>query len=400
MDDKASTKGLAVPDEGKQPGGLCSWIDGECCQTALRAINTVVFEYDLVTFEERVSPYIGEYIAGDYNGHLLSNVMLRGDIIHPDDVSLSLRFREKARSGDAGEMKVRLLTPSGEYHWFRMCINVCGSGRLLVGTLSDIDEEMQKAKLLQYRAEFDSVSGIYNKDAFYRATKRLMEADPDKPHLLLRFDIDRFKIVNDLYSVSEGDRVLRYVGDSVRSLARAGETYARMGNDVFCMCLDRTEPEALSLVERLEQQMNEYPLAFQFVLSVGIVHIPRYEGQQVNLLCDRAALAQRTVKGSYVRRCAFYEDWMGDSLNWEHKVTGYMREAIHDGQFQAYFQPEVDIRNGRMIGAEVLTRWVHPTEGMIMPGDFIPLFEKNGFILKLDEYIWETASRYIRRWLD
>lgn len=207
-------------------------------------------------------------------------------------------------------------------------------------------------------------------------------------------------MINELYSVTEGDKVLQYIGTVLKEICRPDETFGRLGNDVFCMCLRRTEPEMLDLVKDLENKIEEYPINFQFVLSVGILRVHHYDGQPVDLMCDQAAMAQRTVKGNYVIRYAFYDPSMGEALNREHYIAGYMRRALENGEFILFFQPKYDIPSGKMIGAEALVRWNHPVNGMISPGDFIPLFEKNGFILPLDEYVWEQTCSFMREWED
>lgn len=379
-----------------------SWLDDPRCQTVLKATSTIAFEFNVKTKKQRLSPFIGKYLAGNYDGRMLSDVMLEDGIIYPDDLKASLQFKEFVIGGQSGELNLRLLTPTGQYRWFRLLLTSCfeiEDGNF-IGLLTDIDAETRQRELLRYRAEYDPVSGIFNKTTFFETTAYMLRSSPGQDHFLIRFDVDRFKIINELYSVSEGDRILCYIGQCLQKLARPGDTYARMGDDIFCMCVNRSKEDTLILVKDLEKLVNEYPMAFQFVLSVGILHITDYDGQPVNILCDRAAMAQRTVKGNYVKRYAFYEKSMSDALNREHYITGCMCHALETGQFQIHLQPKFDIRTARIIGAEALARWYHPADGIIPPGNFIPLFERNGFILQLDEYIWELTFKTMRSWLD
>lgn len=396
------------PGRGRGASGLTGgkkasqWLMEPRYQTVLRSARTIAFDYDRETGLQHFSPFIGEYLAGNYDGRPLSQVMLEDDVIYPADRELSLLFLARTVEGESGEMTLRLRSASGEYRWFKMVLNPCPEAgkQVIVGTLADVDAEVRQKEVLRYRAEYDPVSGIYNKETFFSKTKALLDANPERRHFVIRFDIDRFKLVNEFYSVAEGDRVLRHVGEVISRLARPEETFGRFGSDVFCMCLFRSRTEVELLAEQLEQEINRYPMSFQFVLSVGIVEIPRYEGEPVSILCDRAALAQRTVKGNYVNRHAFYDQSMSAALSREQNITGSMRKALDEGEFQVWFQPKFDMRNGKMIGAESLVRWIRPSGEMISPGEFIPLFERNGFIMPLDEYVWETTSRDIRDWLD
>lgn len=378
------------------------WLEDERYQTILKSTRTIAYEYNPQTKIEIVSPFIGNYIAGNYDGRLLSQVMLEDNVIHPDDLQLSLAYREKVAKGTADQMTLRLRTPDGPYHWFRMslCPYQENDTFYYLGTITDIDNEIRHQEALRYHAEYDLATGIYNKATFYTVTGNWMSAKPDIHRCLISFDIDRFKIINETLSLSEGDNVLRYIAGLLRCMTEPGETYARNNSDIFFVCLARSREEAVAFVMELEQRLNQYPLDFQFVLSAGIVDLPHYDGEPVNILCDWAAMAQHTVKGSYINNHAFYEISMSDALNKEHYITKNMNLALQENQFQIYLQPKYDMRTRTIVGAEALSRWIHPSDGIISPGEFIPLFERNGFILRLDEYIWELACKTLRRWLD
>lgn len=379
-----------------------TWLSDRRYQTVLKATQTIAFEYNPVTKEQTVSPFINEYIAGNYDGRLLSNVMLEDEVIHPEDIQFSLDFRNEVAAGTATEMVLRLRTPGGPYHWFKMCLcPYTGDNSLFfVGTITDIDKEMQQRETLRYRAEYDMTTGIYNKTTFYSSTKKWLETEPDTFRCLIRFDVDRFKLINELYSLSEGDRVLCRIAAFLRENTTPPETYGRMSSDIFLVCLARPKEEASAFITALENELGKHSIDFQFVLSAGIVCIESYKNEPMNALCDWAAMAQRTVKGNFINHIAFYEDSLLAALNREHYITKNMKKALDRKQFVMYLQPKYDMRDRTIIGAEALVRWQHPVDGMISPGEFIPLFERNGFVLKLDEYIWELACQTLRGWID
>lgn len=380
-----------------------NWLDDSSYQSILRETHMVAFEFDAVTGEQRVSPHIQEFIAGNYDGRLLSDVMLEDGIIYPDDIGKSLVFREQVTAGHFGEMTLRLRTPRGDYRWFRMVMTNKKYGEnsnVYVGVLADVDVHMQYQEILRHRAEIDTVSGLYNRETFLEQTEKLLEKELDKEHFLISFDIDRFKLINKLFGNAEGDKVLRYIGDVLKELSRPGETYGRQNSDVFVACVSRNQEETVSLVKEIEHKMRSYPLAFRFFLPTGIAPVPPGCGQPVSELCDRAIIARHKIKGNYLCSYLFYEDYMSAAMDREHELIFSMEAALEKGQFEAYYQPKFDMRDGRIIGAEALARWNHPSLGMVSPADFIPLFEKNGFIIKLDEYIWEMVCRTIRAWLD
>ena len=116
-------------------------------------------------------------------------------------------------------------------------------------------------------------------------------------------------------------------------------------------------------------------------------------------MCDRAMMAERTVKGNIMKFCAFYDEHYREEMLRAGQIEQDMEKALTEHQYQMYLQPKYRLKDNSLCGAEVLCRWQHPEKGLIPPNDFIPLFEKNGFILKLDEYMWEEACKNIR-WLD
>ena len=379
------------------------WVEESSYQTILKETHMIAFELNTGQGKMKVSPYINEYICGNYDGRPLSDVMLEDHVIHPKDVEKALHFREQVTAGQSGEMVLRLMTPCGKYRWFRMVITCQKSGQdplIYVGVLEDAQVQMQYQELLRYRAEIDSVSGIYNRETFFERTKKLLEAEKDRAHFLICFDIDRFKLVNKLFGNVEGDKVLHYLGGLLQELTLPGETFGRLGSDVFAACLSRNREETIALIEEIEYRMRRYPLAFRFFLPTGILPVNCGCQDSANELCDRAIMAKHKIKGDYLHPYLFYETLMSETLEREHLLIASMETALSKGQFKAYFQPKYDMRDNRIIGAEALARWEHPVLGMIAPGEFIPLFERNGFIIKLDEYIWDLVSRTIRGWID
>ena len=117
-------------------------------------------------------------------------------------------------------------------------------------------------------------------------------------------------------------------------------------------------------------------------------------------ICERAYLALKSVKGRGMTDYAFYDDELRNRVLDELFIKDQMYTALAEGQFVAYLQPKVEIFSGRIVGAEALARWRHPERGLIPPSRFVPFFERNGFIIQLDEYIWEEACKLLRSWLD
>lgn len=326
-------------------------------------------------------------------------------MLHPDDTTQMIAFRDYVLAGKCGNetMLMRLKTVSGDYHWYRMSICIsCPHGQIgatVVGTFTDAHEETCLREAQRKLALHDEVTGIYNKQAFYDATKRLLERNTERRYSLVLFDVNRFKMINELFGISEGDRLLRFIGDAAKACVADHETYGRIRDDVFCLCVCRSDAEILLLVDELRATVSESPLPFGLTLSIGVYGIDD-RSLPTSIMVDRASLALRTVKDSAVDSCAFYRPELGQTLTREQKILGEMQAGIRTGQFKVYYQPKHNTGDGRIIGAEALVRWIHPERGLIPPVEFIELFERNGLITQLDEYVWETVCQDLRRWLD
>ncbi|MDO5111779.1 MAG: EAL domain-containing protein, partial [Clostridia bacterium] len=251
--------------------------------------------------------------------------------------------------------------------------------------------------------DMDEKSGIYNKYGFIRHTARLLHENPAKQYVIARWDMDNFKVYNDIFGAEAGDAYLRAVGDRYRELAReipGLAVYARYDADHFICCreADSLDPEkALDNIEHDFTAKSE--AAFKFIPRMGIYRVedPTLD---ITLMSDRALLALRATKGRFDQRYAWYDDSMRAALLEKQEITTEMQFALQNGQFVPFFQPQYNHSTGAMIGAEALARWQHPQKGLIPPGRFIPLFETNGFIYELDKCIWEQVCMLLRKWLD
>lgn len=379
------------------------WMLENCYQTILKQTATITFEYNLDTGTHFDCPFIGELLMGNFDGRRLSEVLLDDEVVYPPDVWKAERFRDQSLLG-LGDLQVslRLRCKDGIYRWHKLTSHYFEEGgwRLVVGTIINVDEEVKLRESLRCRAEYDGLTGVYNKETFQQKAKEILDASPHTPHVFVQMDIDRFKTVNELFGKREGDKILKLFARTLSNLTENGELCARLGNDVFGILLSRTGAETTQFVTEVNAALNQYPVDFDFIISAGVCCVKNYQGEPVNLLLDHAGLAQRSIKGNFINRVAFYQDYMGKQLAREHFIIGSVKRAIANREFMMFLQPKFDMRTEEMIGAEALVRWRHPTEGLIMPGEFIPLFEKNGFIMRLDEYMWDCACQSIRKWLD
>ena len=176
------------------------------------------------------------------------------------------------------------------------------------------------------------------------------------------------------------------------------DLYCRAHSDVFFICTAYNKRgEIIKLIERLRKGIYHNEYAFDINTSFGI-YLVNDRMVPINLMCDRATLATKTVKSNAMKFCAFYDEQYREEILRTTEIEQDMNLALSEKQFLMYLQPKYNLVTGEICGAEVLARWRHPVKGLIQPNDFIPLFERNGFILKLDEYMWEEACKTLAKW--
>ena len=245
----------------------------------------------------------------------------------------------------------------------------------------------------------DDLTGIPNLVSFTRDVLSMRQASPGCRFILGVFDIKGFKVINDLYGFDEGNRALRYIAAKMAEYVKDLGFCARMYADRFAICIPDSTESLDQLYKFSEKTCASYDLYYPLSLDFGFYR-PDDTSLSVRLMLDFAQLAQRSVKGSFKMRHAFYDKKMRESILQEAQITAEMRSALSDNQFRIYLQPQYNHKTRSMTGAEVLVRWIHPDRGIISPAIFIPVFEKNGFITMLDKFVWEQACILLRKWLD
>lgn len=266
-------------------------------------------------------------------------------------------------------------------------------------------EVAQKAALAQAleqmleQADIDEKTGLLDRRAFCRKTTEAIKTHPDRAYVVLLWDVDRFKVFNEVFGVEAGDAFISEIGSAINARFGSRMICGYWGADRFLVCMTREQMEKDHFVATLEALVADFRIDFEFVLRIGVYEIDEPD-ISAELMCDRALLALRSTKGDYATRMAYYDDSMRVELVEEQRIVSQMDTALEQGQFALYLQPQYDCGAKKIHGAEVLVRWIHPQRGVMSPDSFIPMFERNGFISKLDEYIWRQACRLLRSWLD
>lgn len=248
-------------------------------------------------------------------------------------------------------------------------------------------------------SQIDEKTGIYNETTFSLKTKEMLLKNQEVQYVLLRFDIDHFNAFNESYGFAEGDNLLYQIGQAFIRTKKPGMTFGHIRGDHFVICTpyDTFNPEEkISLITNFLNSL--YP-DFYFIVRMGIYLIENPH-EDVPLAISRTLLTLCTAKNSFNKHYAFYDKKLSNKLLDEQEFTSEMSQALEKENFAVYFQPQYDYTTESLSGAEALVRWQHPIRGLISPGLFIPLFEQNGFITKLDEFMWDKSCSYMRKWID
>ncbi|ABD04902.1 diguanylate cyclase/phosphodiesterase with GAF sensor [Rhodopseudomonas palustris HaA2] len=284
------------------------------------------------------------------------------------------------------------------------CQPVAGGGWMTVH--EDITERYRSEQQIAHMARHDLLTGLLNRGAFH---ERMDEACArlrrwGETFSVIMLDLDRFKLVNDSLGHPAGDALLRAVVSRLKACIRETDVLARLGGDEFAVLQTRTKDsynEAVAFADRIVNCLID-PIEIdghQLVISTsaGIALAPQH-GTDSDELIKNADLALYRAKAAGRNGYVTFETAMKDRANARQQLEGELRQAILNREFDLYYQPQVEARSGRVIGAEALLRWRHPRRGFVPPSEFIPVAEETGLIEKLGEWVLKEAAAEAIRW--
>ncbi len=362
-----------------------------------------VFEYDAAekdyylstTFENMFDVSEG-MLGGEWT-------LLEGLSPHSDDREKYENFLHRVRSGsDTHEITIRLINKYNIALWFTITVQTLkGIGNSLAritGCIQDVNTEMEIKQELEFRADYDSLTGLFNSESFYRGVEERLLMRPESKFAIISVDIDRFRIINDRFGVEAGNTCLRELGRIIHSSLPWDGLAARYQADMFSILYEyKEEHELLDYIEKLTISFHvDEATRCGSTLSYGIYKVDE-RNITVRLMCDRARLAKRNIKGNTLTNFNVYDDNIRLKDNQIADLESEMEIALQRHEFVMFLQPKVSLATNKICGAESLVRWMHPLKGIRMPGDFLPLFESNGFIKRIDEFMWNETAKYLSR---
>lgn len=353
---------------------------------------------------ERITGYPPSSVLGRN-----ARFLLGGDV---DQMALE-ELRSALRQGREARVVLRNYRCDGSLFWNELSVAPVhendGQPTHFVGVINDITESKRYEEQLERQATHDALTGLANRALLFdRLTHAMLRAARGGERVaVMLMDLDRFKDINDTFGHQVGDEVLLDVASRIQSCVRSSDTVARLGGDEFVVLLadpppqeDGIEKLARGILSKLAQSLVT-PAGIEFFLdaSIGISLSPN-DGSTPEILLKNADAAMYRAKEQGGGTVCFFASEM--EVRAHHRLTleARLRRALERNEFVLHFQPQVNLASGRISGAEALLRWQSEDEGMVLPGEFIPIAEKSGLIMPIGQWVIAAAAQQQKQWIN
>ncbi|MDD8049054.1 MAG: ABC transporter substrate binding protein [Thomasclavelia sp.] len=244
-------------------------------------------------------------------------------------------------------------------------------------------------------AEKDELTGLYNAQSFYRTIEYYIKLDDNINYSVIRFDIDSFKLFNENYGINEGNVLLKSIGEMLSQIK--GVTCAHLTADHFVLFFDTKLCGYKKLINDISTWLDKNYSKYGLLASFGVYQID--EPISGASICDRALMALLSVKHDATNKIGIYNDQMKEQLVYEKEMLTDIKEGLKNDEFVIYYQPQYNYQTNELCGLEALVRWNHPTKGLLLPKEFLPLMESNQLVTELDINVWENVCKQLHNWL-
>lgn len=251
---------------------------------------------------------------------------------------------------------------------------------------------------LQKKVALDSFTNDKHPNVFNLMAEGVMKNSGDKKAAVIQFDIKQFKLINAKYGEKTGTEILNHISEGLDSVC-GGAAHIRLSADVYMIAVAYdNQSELEGLIEKIKLRLSCYgEITYKLVFGV---YVAEDKNIPIRHMGDRAAIARQSIKNNALCDVGYYAESQENTLINRKFIEDRMYYALENREFVMYLQPKYSIDSPHIVGAEALVRWIHPEKGIISPAEFIPIFEKDGFIVKVDEYMWEQAAAAIKSWID
>ena len=272
---------------------------------------------------------------------------------------------------------------------------------------NEIQSRIEMENEIKKLAFFDHLTGLPNRRLFNDYLNRKIHESQrsELPLSVMFLDLDSFKLINDTLGHAQGDELIKQVSSRLSKTLRISDTIGRIGGDEFLIMVQNTPDEEISeiiagkLVEAFRNPFNLNGYEIYITASIGIAMYP-VDGEDGDTLIKNADIAMYRAKEKGKNKYEICTSKMKTSLIEIMKLTNYLYRAIEKNELELYYQPQVDINSGSIVGLEALARWNHPEMGKVLSGEFIPIAEKTGLIISIGEWVLKTACKMNKAWQD
>ena len=375
----------------------------------LESIDNVVWSisatsYELLYLSPAAERIYGRPVADFYATH---DLWLR--IVHPEDRQRVQDSLSELLKRGTLTLQYRILRPDGEVRWLEDRARMVGDAHSqplrFDGVATDISERKSHEALIEHLASHDALTDLPTRILLDdRITLSLAHAARGQRRLALLFlDLDGFKSINDSFGHGLGDTLLKAVAARLKATVRDGDTVARQGGDEFVILLwDLADADAAALVAQNVLDALSHPFQLdnrdvRVTASIGVSVYPE-DGDTSDILLKHADAAMYLAKDLGRNGFQFYTREMGVHAHERVVLESALRRALEREEFELFYQPQVNIASGRIIGMEALLRWRQPELGMVSPARFIPLAEVTGLIVPIGEWVLRTACAQAKAW--
>jgi diguanylate cyclase (GGDEF)-like protein/PAS domain S-box-containing protein len=323
--------------------------------------------------------------------------------------SRNVELRLKCHSGASGERTFNTTLMTISLNAIGMHLPDADVKRLeffgTYGVARDITDRKRAEEVISYQAYHDILTDLPNRMLFKdRLGLAVIQAKRKVTELAVMFiDLDRFKLVNDTLGHVKGDELLQQTALRLKECLRKGDTLARQGGDEFTIVLpelrDRDDAKAIAekFLEVLQAPFDLDGHQVHISASIGIAIYPN-DGESIDELLRHADIAMYQVKAQGKNGHSFYHDSMLDISHQKIALQQSLRRALEHNELEMYYQPQMDVVTGRIVGAEGLMRWNHPTRGLMTAGEFLPFAEENGLMLPISDWMIGALCRDMQQW--